>query len=250
MSTVNEHYQRLLAKHYTWMSGASFEERVNDQKLILSRMLEPLRDKPKDALAVDLGCGPGFQTIALAQLGYSTVIAIDTSAELLDELRSHLNGLPVQIEKADLRDLSAIVPSGQAAVIVCMGDTLTHLPDKSDVSALFRVAFDRLRPGGIFVITYRDLTTELYGTDRFIPVRSNEDKIMTCFLEFENAESVVVHDLVHTRDGAGWYLNKSSYRKLRLGVDWICQELRKAGFIVVSQDASARLTAVASAKPQ
>jgi len=132
---------------------------------------------------------------------------------------------------------------------VCMGDTLTHLPDKSDVSALFRGAFDRLRAGGMFVITYRDLTTELHGTDRFIPVRSDDYKIMTCFLEFESADSVVVHDLVYERQDTGWSLNKSSYRKLRLGVDWIRQELSNAGFSVISQDSSGRLIGLAAVKP-
>ena len=104
MSTVSEHYQRLLSKHYTWMFGSSFEEKVAEQKVFLSRALG-LKHRREAALAADLGCGSGFQTIALAQLGFSPVIAIDTSSELLDELRSHINGLPVQIEKADLQDL-------------------------------------------------------------------------------------------------------------------------------------------------
>jgi SAM-dependent methyltransferase len=249
MATVNEHYERLLSKHYTWMFGTSFDERVKEQKSFLSRTLEPLTNKPEHALAVDLGCGPGFQTVALAQLGFSPVIAIDTSPELLDEVRSHVTDLPIQIKKADLRDLPAMVPAGQATVIVCMGDTLTHLPGKSDVSTLFRSVFDALHPGGMFVITYRDLTMELHGTDRFIPVRSDENTIMTCFLEFENAESVVVHDLVYTRHGEAWSLNKSSYRKLRLGIDWLSEELSDAGLTVVSKDSSGRLVAIAAVKP-
>ena len=249
MSTVNDHYERLLSQHYTWMFGSSFEERVDEQQSFLSGTLGPLNATPEAPLAVDLGCGPGFQTIALARLGFSPVIAVDTSSELLDELRSHIDGLPVRIEKSDLRDLAALVKTEQATVIVCMGDTLTHLPDKSDVSALFRGAFDRLRAGGMFVITYRDLTTELHGTDRFIPVRSDDYKIMTCFLEFESADSVVVHDLVYERQDTGWSLNKSSYRKLRLGVDWIRQELSNAGFSVISQDSSGRLIGLAAVKP-
>jgi SAM-dependent methyltransferase len=250
MSTVSEHYERLLSKHYTWMFGTSFDERVNEQKSFLSRALEPLANKPDRGLAVDLGCGPGFQTIALAQLGFSPVVAVDTSAELLDEVRSHTNDQPIQIEKADLRDLAGMVPAGRATVIVCMGDTLTHLPGKGDVSKLFRAVFDTLHPGGMFAITYRDLTTELHGTDRFIPVRSDGNTIMTCFLEFENTESVVVHDLVHTRQHTGWSLNKSSYRKLRLGIDWLGQELERAGLNVMSQDSSGRLLAVVAMKPQ
>jgi SAM-dependent methyltransferase len=249
MSTVNEHYENLLSQHYTWMFGTSFEERVNDQKAFLSRTLESLPSPIQRGLAVDLGSGPGFQTIALAELGFSPVVAIDTSAELLDELRSHADSLPVRTEKADLRDLPVIVQPEQATVIVCMGDTLTHLPEKSDVSALFGSVFDRLRKGGVFVITYRDLTKELFGTDRFIPVRSDESKIMTCFLEFENAESVVVHDLVHMRQDSGWSLNKNSYRKLRLGIEWVRAELSKAGFDLLSEDLSGRLIGLAAVKP-
>jgi hypothetical protein len=101
----------------------------------------------------------------------------------------------------------------------------------------------------MFVITYRDLTTELHGTDRFIPVCSDDNKIMTCFLEFESAESVVVHDLVYIRHGTGWSLNKSSYRKLRLGIEWVREELIKAGFNILSQDLSGRLIGLAAAKP-
>jgi SAM-dependent methyltransferase len=249
MASVSEHYERLLSKHYTWMLGVSFEEKVREQNAFLSRTLGPLKNSLEPALAVDLGCGPGFQTIALVQLGFSPVIAVDTSSELLDELRSCVGNFPVQIEKADLRELPAIVSAGQATVIVCMGDTLTHLTDKGEVTALFRRAFDALRPGGMLIITYRDLTKELYGTDRFIPVRSDENKIMTCFLEFESAESVLVHDLIYVREGARWSLDKSSYRKIRLGIDWMCEELGKAGFTAVSQDLSGRLVAVAAIKP-
>jgi SAM-dependent methyltransferase len=249
MTSVSEHYERLLSKHYTWMLGVSFEEKVKEQNAFLSRKLGTLKNSPKPALAVDLGCGPGFQTIALAQLRFSPIIAVDTSSELLDELRSYVGDFPVQIKKADLRELPALVSAEQATVVVCMGDTLTHLPGKGDVTTLFRAAFDALRPGGMLVISYRDLTTELYGTDRFIPVRSDEDKIMTCFLEFENAESVVVHDLIYVREGAGWSLNKSSYRKMRLGIDWMCEELGKAGFTAVSHDLCGRLIGVTATKP-
>jgi hypothetical protein len=55
---------------------------------------------------------------------------------------------------------------------------------------------------------------------------------MTCFLEFDRPESVTVHDLVYRRDGERWDLEKSCYRKLRLGVDWLIGEMREAGFEV------------------
>ncbi|MGJ5755865.1 hypothetical protein [Streptomyces puniciscabiei] len=40
-------------------------------------------------LAVDLGCGPGPQSLALARLGYAPVFPVDTGARPPDELTTH-----------------------------------------------------------------------------------------------------------------------------------------------------------------
>jgi SAM-dependent methyltransferase len=249
MSTVNEHYQLLLSKHYTWMFGLSFEEKVKEQKELLLSATKSLKNRTEKRLAVDLGSGSGFQTLALAELGFAPVIAVDSSAELLKELRSHADGYSIETTQADLRDLSVIVPSGSAAAVVCMGDTLTHLPSKADVRALFKSVCDALYSGGLFVITYRDLTMEMKGNDRFLPIRSDADRIMTCFLEYTDSETVVVHDLVHTRDGNSWKLNKSSYRKLRLSPAWMIEELAAAGLLLEFQGMAGKLVEIVTRKP-
>jgi SAM-dependent methyltransferase len=253
MSEVTDHYERLLAAHYTWMFGTSFADKVAEQKSILAQALQPLTETPIPQLAIDLGCGPGFQTIALAQLGFSPVLAIDTSAELLSELYSHATGLEIQTHQADLRELPQLVPAAQASAIVCMGDTLTHLPAKSDVTTLFHAIAKSLAPGGFLVLTWRDLTPELQGVDRFLPVRSDDNTIMTCFLEYPpaeaNAETVTIHDLIYIRQDGAWTLNKSSYPKLRLSPKWLTQELIAAGLIVEFQGVAGRLLQITARKP-
>ena len=97
------------------------------------------------------------------------------------------------------------------------------------------------------MLTWRDLSIELTGTDRFIPVAADVDRVMTCFLEYEPG-TVVVHDLVHVRDGAAWTLHKSSYRKLRLAVSWVVQELAGAGLRVAHNGPAGRLFAVVAVK--
>jgi hypothetical protein len=67
------------------------------------------------------------------------------------------------------------------------------------------------------------------------------DKLMTCFLEYETPETVRVTDLVYTRGEAGWSLNKSSYVKLRLSVEWVAQALSDAGFTNVTTGMAGRL---------
>ncbi|MFD9303206.1 SAM-dependent methyltransferase [Streptomyces sp. NPDC060048] len=235
MTTPTEHYDRLLAAHYTWMLGDDIHANAADQaELIRGLGIQP---EAHGDVAIDLGSGPGPQTLALAHLGFSRVTAVDTSRALLDELIGHAGTAgvadAVRTVHADLLDaLPRVAGPATAAAIVCMGDTLTHLPGPADVSALLDGIAHALRPGGHVVVTYRDLTGELGGTARFIPVRSTEDRLLTCFLEYVDEDTVVVHDLLHTRSEGEWHLQVGSYPKLRLTADWLADEARRAGLDV------------------
>ena len=245
MSNVTKHYEQLLAEHYIWMFGVPFEQKVAEQKALLEWLIGTLPARPSGT-AIDLGSGPGFQTIALAELGYSPVIAVDSSRELLAELQARKRSYDIETREADITKLDAVALPEKASVIVCMGDTLTHLPSKESVQKLFTDVFQKLAPGGVFVLSYRDLTSELAGTDRFLPVRADDSRIMTCFLEYKTSDAVTVHDLVYVRGEGGWKLNKSSYEKLRLASSWVADALGDAGFTVTHEGEAGRLlTAVA-----
>lgn len=236
MNTAARHYEDLLAEHYTWMLGGDIASLVAAQAELLDGL--GLRVSADDgATAVDLGCGPGPQSLALARLGYTSVTAVDGSAVLLDELVAHAEQYDVaQAVRPVHRDIRGVLPhcaeSESAAAIVCMGDTLPHLPDRVDVQELIADCATALRPGGSFVATYRDLTGELRGTDRFLPVRSSADRILTCFLDYLDEDTVLVHDLLHTRRADTWDLKTSSYPKLRLSPEWLADQCRAAGLAV------------------
>jgi SAM-dependent methyltransferase len=238
---VTRHYENLLAANYTWMFGVPFEAKVVEQRELLQRVLGGELTRPGPA--IDLGSGPGYQSIALADLGFTPVLALDTSRALLDELEEHRNGRAIETACADLCDVKRIYGLRRARIIVCMGDTLTHLPDFESVRALFADAFDLLETGGLLLLTYRDLSAPLEGLDRFIPIRSEADRIMTCFLEYEPG-FVRVHDLIHTRDGDGWRLQKSSYKKLRLPSAGVAEQLTEAGFHIDLNEPIGRLHGV------
>jgi len=228
MSAVTDHYERLLAAHYSWMRG-DFAAAVADQRALLERLgVAP----GVGGRALDLGCGPGAQSIALADLGYA-VTAVDTSPALLNELERRGGDRPITTVLADLRRLTDFA-AGDLDVIVCMGDTLTHLETLSDVTRLCGAVYHLLAPGGIFVTTFRDLSEPLTGLDRFIPVRQDADRIMLCFLEYHErqADTVIVHDLLYDNRDGGWTLRKSCYPKLRLGAAWVAGQLEEAGLAV------------------
>lgn len=240
---VQRHYDTLLAAHYSWMNALPFADKVAEQRALLTE----LGVEPK-GLAVDLGCGPGYQACALSDMGADHVVAIDTSRTLLDELEAVKGDRLIRTELADLRLFTQFVESDAADVIVCMGDTLTHLDSRDDVSVLFRDAHDCLRPGGWLVLTFRDLSTELTGLDRFFPVRADDERVMLCALDYET-DTVVVNDLIHVRTDEGWAFHKSSYRKLRLRPADLAAELRSIGFTVQHDRPCGRMHAIVVRKP-
>jgi SAM-dependent methyltransferase len=244
MNDAIRHYDELLAAHYSWMVGVPFEEKAAEQKALLTALgFSP----SKHGRAVDLGAGPGYQSGALADLGYSPVIAIDTSQTLLEELAAQKGARAIETLHGDIRQLSRHVPPESTEAIVCMGDVLTHLERHEDVSRLLADSYKALKPGGRLVLTFRDLTEELNGLDRFIPVQSDADRVMVCVLEYE-PRTVLVHDLIHTRDASGWRLDKSCYRKLRLAPRDVTRELETLGFEIVFDGVKARMWAIAARK--
>jgi len=233
MATVRDHYDEVLSQHYSRMFG-DFEAKVAEQQALLERL--GLRVRQPDSMAVDLGCGPGFQSIALASLGFR-VLAIDFSRRLLDEFSERTRGLPVTAKAGDIRDVASLAPSG-IDVVVCMGDTLSHLERPEDLDRVFEGAASRLAVGGRLVLTFRDLSEELRGLDRFITLCRSDDLIMACFLEYETT-TVKVHDLIWVREPDGWHFRKGVYRKLRLAPAAVVDRLENAGFSVARHEVPA-----------
>jgi SAM-dependent methyltransferase len=231
-SQIKDHYDQLLADHYEWMFGASFEAKVEEQRGLLEDLAGP---SPSNSLAIDLGCGPGYQSFALNDLGYR-VLGVDLSEKLIAAFAQRIGRRNITPKLGDLMDIGKLAAPASAALVVCMGDTLTHLSSKNQTAALFKEVSRVLAPGGRFIATWRDLAAaELKGLDRFIPVRSDNERVMVCCLDYET-DTVVVNDLVHTRQPSGaWTLNKSAYRKLRLSQSWVRDAVSNAGLAVQTE---------------
>jgi SAM-dependent methyltransferase len=226
MATTVVHYETHLGPVYTWMIGDL------DAAIARSRIeLEDLRlPRHQDGVAVDLGAGFGSHSLPLAERGY-TVTAIDSYEPLLAELRSRSALLPIRTIVGDLLAFRSYVRQ-PVDVILCMGDTLTHLPDFSVVDSLLDAVAGSLKPDGIFAATFRDYVSKpLQRDDRFIPVRSDDNRILTCFLEY-GADRVTVHDLLHEKEQGRWRQRVSSYIKLRLPPERVVERLTQLGLVV------------------
>jgi len=230
MNTVKKHYDQQLADVYSWMAGGF--ETVTERNRVFLRQLEI--DKPAHGAAIDLGAGSGFQSVPLAEFGFS-VTAVDFSPALLAELRQRAGNLQIRTVQDDILNFSKHVDE-RAQIIVCMGDTLTHLESLDAVKTLLRDAAHHLLKDGKLVLTFRDyVSVELRNEQRFIPVQSDDSKIFTCFLEYHE-DFVEVFDLLYRKENEQWTLNVSSYPKLRLDRRWVGNQLLENGLSVVHNE--------------
>jgi SAM-dependent methyltransferase len=241
MPGVEEHYEKLLAPYYSWIHGGAELQLSAFREFFGKYAVQP----GGCGVALDLGAGPGFQSIPLAELGFQ-VIAIDISSALLDELRQRAGGLPIVAIRDDLLRFTRHSPP-QTELIVCMGDTLTHLHTLTDVRRLIMDAGIRLANGGRLFLGFRDMSVETKDLERFVAVRSDARRIFTCFLEYEE-KHVRVHDLVYERNEDQWVLHKSFYRKLRIATDWLKKQIEKAGLGIEHLDVKNGMTTLIAGK--
>jgi 2-polyprenyl-3-methyl-5-hydroxy-6-metoxy-1,4-benzoquinol methylase len=226
MTTVVDHYHTHLGPIYSWIVG--------DIDAALTRSAAELEsfNLPNNigGVAVDLGAGFGLHALPLAQRGYS-VTAIDSCPQLLEELRTRSGLLPISTVAADILEFPKHLQR-PPDVVLCMGDTLTHLPSVAAVGNLLSEAARSLVKEGVFVTTFRDyVSAPLQGDRRFIAVRSDAKRILTCFLEYAQ-DTVVVHDLLHQWESGRWHQQVSSYPKLRLAPEWVASQLSSHGLAV------------------
>ncbi|WP_119079314.1 class I SAM-dependent methyltransferase [Chitinophaga alhagiae] len=235
------HYDNHLAAFYAWMSGNFDTKQQEQQAYFTNKHIAP----GGNGVALDLGAGHGLQTVSLANLGFS-VFAVDFNQHLLSELNARAKGLPVRTILANLANTGQY--GMDAELIVCMGDTLTHLESVEQVNTLIGEWYRMLTPKGKLVLSFRDLTQPLEQEERFVPVRAEDERIHTCFLEYFPGY-VSVYDILLEKQQGQWIQKVSSYRKLRLGIEQVKMMLTAAGFMVQDHEVIMRMHYLVAAKP-
>ena len=210
MSTAKQHYDQLLGKHYTWSvagSGDPFEPAAT--WLVRHGLADFAR-------YLDLGAGFGAHAVPLARAGKS-VTAVDFHAGLLAELRAAAGSVATCEAELGAYLEDAVAAAATWDAVLCLGDTLTHLPDRAAVEHLVDGAARVLAPGGVLALGYRDYSgPPRTGIERFIPVRHDAQRSLVCCVEAIDDDHLSVTDLITTAEPGGLRTQLSAYRKLRL----------------------------------
>ena len=238
---VKEHYDTHLGFFYSWMLG-DFEEKKNE----FVKFCKKNSVIPHDSgLAIDLGAGNGIQSVALGELGFK-VKAVDFNQTLLTELETKTGDLQIETLNGDLRDIPKFKPN-KPELIICCGDTISHLDNELEISRLIENINDILTSSGKIILSFRDYSLELKDTQRFIPVKSDSNKILTCHLEYFD-KKVKVTDLLHEKIDNEWVQRVSSYDKVRTTKGMITNMLNSQGFDITLNETIDRMITIIGRK--
>jgi SAM-dependent methyltransferase len=222
---TKEYYDAHLGRFYSWMAGDFNTKQKEFYDFLVNNKLAPVAG----GVAYDLGAGHGIQTVALAKAGYQ-VTAVDFSAQLLSELAVNAAGQHIKVVQGDIRTVHPGL-SRRAEVVVCWGDTLTHLGSIREILDFIQDTVALLVPSGKLLLSFRDYSRVIEGPGRFIPVKSDDNRILTCVLEYE-PQHVIVTDLLHERTSTGWEQRVMSYKKTRIDPDEIVTALEQRDLLI------------------
>jgi SAM-dependent methyltransferase len=242
-TSVQEHYDTLLAGNYLWMAGG-MKANIDAARTFLK---DHSLISGTGGIALDLGAGCGFRAIPLADAGYR-VTAVDISQEMLAILKSHAKGAAIRCIPGDILNIASwrgLAPE----LILCTGDTLTHLPNTGAVWELIKACGRELAPDTRMVISCRNYSFQPAGSSVIIPVRREDNRIFICRLDFWES-NVMVSDFLYTRQDGCWRRACGTYPKLRISPEWLVNILTTSGFSVDKQDSSSDgITIVARRNP-
>ena len=194
-----ESYTSFARVYDTFMDNVPYEEWADYIQRILTEY------KVADGLLLDLGCGTGSMTEALASRGYD-MIGVDNSDEMLEiamEKREQ-SGQDILYLLQDMREFELY---GTVRGVISVCDAVNYITDEEELAEVFRLVNNYLDPAGIFLFDFnteykyreilgdqtiaedRDTCSFIWDNYYYEEERMNEYEL-TLFIQEEDGENL------------------------------------------------------------
>jgi SAM-dependent methyltransferase len=158
---------------YYHLIFADWDDSITRQGAALSAIVA--REWPGHRSVLDVSCGIGTQSIALARNGF-WVKASDTAAAAVERARSEaaLRGLVIEFSVCDMRNAFAC-HGGGFDLVLSADNSVPHLLDDAEILRAFEAMYACLKPGGGCLVSVRDYDAEPRGRGIVKPYGAREE---------------------------------------------------------------------------
>lgn len=175
MSNAEQFYDTL-SDFYDGM--ISFDTRLEKERATMTA----LRERVRMQRVLDMGCGTGVQSIALAQLGAS-VTGVDVSEGMLSKARAHARTLAVDVEFIR-GDFLHPLPPAEADAVLCFGNSLPHVPSFEALCEVLSHWRRLLASDGVVLLQLLNYHRILAEQQRIVNIRRHGDATIVRFYDF------------------------------------------------------------------
>ncbi len=186
MSSNDQHSYDAFSDDYDRF--VNWQNRLNFELPFLLENLAKLPFPASRTRILDAACGTGMHALALAQRGFQAT-GSDLSAGMIE--RAQVNAqraqLPVRFEVAGFGDLAGRFGESSFDALLCLGNSLPHLPTPEARRTGLRDFARCLEPGGLFILQNRNFDAVMASRERAMePAAHSEDGKEWVFLRFYN----------------------------------------------------------------
>ena len=215
-----------LAVDYDLMTGFT-------KRFVLEKpFFHMLMDKYKIHTAFDAGCGTGFHSLLLAQMGVN-VSAVDASPEMVRRLQLHAEEMKLVLKTfvARFEDLPQVVHE-KFDLVLCMGNSLAHILIEQDMLAVLKNFRGLLECDGVLFFQILNYDRILSRRER---IQSKKETAAKTFVRsYEYDEQRILFNVQTTEKSNEGTKEKQQTIPLR---PWLREELaellQRAGFTTV-----------------
>lgn len=182
---------------------------------------------------LDMACGTGWHAIALSRRGYE-VVGADISVRMIEHARENAvrEGLTVRFVRAGFGQLAPLVGKGFDALI-CMGNSLPHVPGPEALKETLADFAAVLQPGGVLIIQQRNFDRVCNERQRFMPLQTHRegDGEWIFFRFYDFGQKTITFNMVTlTRVGRTWDFQVQATELWPIFRDHLVSLLEAAGF--------------------
>jgi len=133
---------------------------------------------------LDLACGTGNYSLALAHLGWK-VTGVDLDEQMIDLARAKVRDKRCRFEVGDMRRLREVCAEDEYDLVLCIGNSLAHLTNKQDIIRLLVDCLAILKQGGKLIVQIVNFDRLLKNRIKNLPEIVREKVGITFIRQYE-----------------------------------------------------------------